>query len=44
MKEARAADEIVQSGEVDKTELAKGKPLLGVPFTTKDCIAVKGKY
>ena len=30
------------SGTMDKEELARIKPFLGVPFTTKDCFAVKG--
>ncbi|KAK5641912.1 hypothetical protein RI129_010459 [Pyrocoelia pectoralis] len=42
LKEAQAADELIRSGTVSEDELAKNKPFLGVPFTTKDCIAVKG--
>lgn len=41
-KEARAADELIKSGTISEETLAKEKPFLGVPFTTKDCIAVKG--
>ncbi|RZC32770.1 fatty-acid amide hydrolase 2 [Asbolus verrucosus] len=41
-KEARAIDELIRSGTVPEDALAKEKPFLGVPFTTKDCIAVKG--
>ncbi|XP_066259735.1 fatty-acid amide hydrolase 2 [Euwallacea similis] len=41
-KEAQAADELIKSGTVSQETLAKEKPFLGVPFTTKDCIAVKG--
>lgn len=40
-KEAALADELIRSGKSEET-LAKEKPFLGVPFTTKDCIAVKG--
>lgn len=41
-KEAQEADELIKSGTVSTETLAKEKPFLGVPFTTKDCIAVKG--
>ncbi|KAJ8915132.1 hypothetical protein NQ315_000384 [Exocentrus adspersus] len=41
-KEARAADELVESGAIPVEALAEQKPLLGVPFTTKDCIPIKG--
>ncbi|CAG9767330.1 unnamed protein product [Ceutorhynchus assimilis] len=41
-KEAQEADERVRSGTVSEEVLAKEKPFLGVPFTTKDCISVKG--
>ncbi|XP_017783410.1 PREDICTED: fatty-acid amide hydrolase 2 [Nicrophorus vespilloides] len=40
-KEAQAADDLIKSGSVSSESLAKEKPFLGVPFTTKDCIAVK---
>ncbi|XP_065155525.1 fatty-acid amide hydrolase 2 isoform X1 [Atheta coriaria] len=42
MKEAAAADELIRAATMDEETLAKEKPFLGVPFTTKDCIAVKG--
>lgn len=42
-KEARAADELIESGAIPLDKLAEEKPFLGVPFTTKDCIPVKGK-
>lgn len=42
LKEAREADELVRSGSMSATQLEQEKPFLGVPFTTKDCIAVKG--
>ncbi|KAM7307336.1 fatty-acid amide hydrolase 2-A [Ixodes scapularis] len=42
MDEARAADRLVASGEVSREQLAREKPFLGVPLTTKDCYAVKG--
>lgn len=41
-KEARAADVLINSGTIPEEVLAKEKPFLGVPFTTKDCISVKG--
>ncbi|XP_005176413.1 fatty-acid amide hydrolase 2-B [Musca domestica] len=42
MKEAKEADELIKSGQYTEEELAKQKPFLGVPISTKDCIAVKG--
>ncbi|CAH2043661.1 unnamed protein product, partial [Iphiclides podalirius] len=44
LKEAREADELVRSGTMTETQLAQEKPFLGVPFTTKDCIGVKGLH
>ncbi|KAL1497434.1 hypothetical protein ABEB36_008408 [Hypothenemus hampei] len=41
-KEAREADELINSNKYSQETLANEKPFLGVPFTTKDCIAVKG--
>ncbi|XP_968383.1 fatty-acid amide hydrolase 2 [Tribolium castaneum] len=41
-KEARAVDDLIKSGAIPEETLAREKPFLGVPFTTKDCIAVKG--
>ncbi|XP_045477712.1 fatty-acid amide hydrolase 2 [Harmonia axyridis] len=41
-QEARGVDKLLESGEVSEQTLAKDKPLLGVPFTTKDGIAVEG--
>lgn len=43
MKEAQEADELIKSGKFSENELADKKPFLGVPISTKDCIAVKGK-
>lgn len=42
LKEAREADDLVRSGLKSPTQLEEEKPFLGVPFTTKDCIGVKG--
>lgn len=42
IKEARKCDEILRSQDAPSAEfLSKEKPLFGVPFTTKDCIAVE---
>lgn len=41
LKLAKRADELVASG-ADPEELEKNTPFLGVPFTNKDAIAVKG--
>ncbi|XP_077540317.1 fatty-acid amide hydrolase 2-A [Haemaphysalis longicornis] len=40
--EAEAADQLVASRTVSVEQLAKDKPFLGLPLTTKDCYAVKG--
>lgn len=42
LEEARNADKLVEGGTMSVDQLAKEKPLLGLPFTTKDCIMVKG--
>ncbi|CAL4114923.1 unnamed protein product, partial [Meganyctiphanes norvegica] len=42
IKEAEEADILIRSGSIDEETLARTKPFLGVPFTTKDCMAVKG--
>ncbi|XP_049871980.1 fatty-acid amide hydrolase 2-A-like [Pectinophora gossypiella] len=44
LKEAREADELIRGGTLTPAALEAEKPLLGVPFTTKDCIAVKGLH
>lgn len=41
-KDAQKADDLIKSGAIPEEVLEKEKPFLGVPFTTKDCIAVKG--
>ncbi|KAJ8942041.1 hypothetical protein NQ318_002795, partial [Aromia moschata] len=40
-KEAKAVDDLIKSGTIPEEKLAKEKPFLGVPFTTKDCIPIK---
>lgn len=42
LQEAELVDELLSNGSVDKEKLAKEKPLLGVPLTVKESIAVKG--
>lgn len=42
-KDAQKVDDIIKSGTIPSDVLEKEKPFFGVPFTTKDCIAVKGK-
>ena len=42
LKDAEEADKLVASGTISEQELATKKPFLGVPFSTKDCIQVKG--
>ncbi|XP_017068843.1 fatty-acid amide hydrolase 2-A [Drosophila eugracilis] len=42
LKEAIEADALIKLGQYSVEELAKQKPFLGVPITTKDCISVKG--
>ncbi|XP_028160161.1 fatty-acid amide hydrolase 2-A-like [Ostrinia furnacalis] len=44
LKEAKEADALVESGTKTPKQLEEEKPLLGVPFTTKDCMAVKGLH
>ncbi|XP_066597182.1 fatty-acid amide hydrolase 2-like [Prorops nasuta] len=43
LKDAEKVDEFLKSPNCPSAEvLAKQKPFLGVPFTTKDCIGIKG--
>lgn len=41
-KDAAECDNLIKSGTYTEQQLAKEKPFFGVPFTTKDCLAVKG--
>lgn len=43
LKDAAEADKLIKSGTHTEEELEKTKPYLGVPISTKDCIAVKGE-
>ncbi|XP_069939006.1 fatty-acid amide hydrolase 2-A isoform X2 [Cherax quadricarinatus] len=42
LEEAKTVDKLIQSNSMDEKTLEETKPFLGVPFTTKDCFAVKG--
>ncbi|CAK1555766.1 unnamed protein product [Leptosia nina] len=42
LAEAKEADALIQSGTKTSEQLQLEKPFLGVPFTTKDSICVKG--
>ncbi|GFT22523.1 fatty-acid amide hydrolase 2-B, partial [Nephila pilipes] len=41
LKEAMEADSLIASGRYTKEQLAKEKPLLGVPLTVKTFLRVK---
>uniref|UniRef100_A0A023GPH1 Putative lipid particle n=1 Tax=Amblyomma triste TaxID=251400 RepID=A0A023GPH1_AMBTT len=42
LREAEAADQLVASATMSTQQLSQEKPLLGVPFTAKNSIAIKG--
>lgn len=42
LQEAANADKLIESNEYTTDQLRELKPFLGVPISTKDCIAVKG--
>lgn len=42
IQDAKAIDEFLKTTELSEKELAEQKPLLGLPFTTKDSIQVTG--
>lgn len=42
LREARECDDLVASGKLSPEQLARDKPLLGVPFTTKNGVGVRG--
>ncbi|XP_034834972.1 fatty-acid amide hydrolase 2-B-like [Maniola hyperantus] len=44
LKEAKDADDLIRSGSLSTQYLAREKPFLGVPFTTKDSIGVEGLH
>lgn len=43
MADARAVDKMVEAGIKTEAELVEEMPLLGVPFSCKEIIAVKSK-
>ncbi|XP_076371380.1 fatty-acid amide hydrolase 2-like isoform X2 [Tachypleus tridentatus] len=42
IEDARQVDNFIQSGVKTTEEIAKETPFLGIPFTTKDSVSVKG--
>nr|XP_042911331.1 fatty-acid amide hydrolase 2-A [Parasteatoda tepidariorum] len=44
IKEAKIVDELIESGTYTRRQLEEEKPLLGVPFTTKILLTVKGLH
>lgn len=42
LQEAAAADLLIASGQYSVADLERDQPFLGVPISTKDCLAVKG--
>ncbi|CAH2229052.1 jg17294 [Pararge aegeria aegeria] len=44
LKEAKDADDLIRNGFLSTRYLARKKPFLGVPFTTKDSIGVEGLH
>ncbi|EEC06463.1 amidase, putative, partial [Ixodes scapularis] len=42
LREAALCDQLVRSGTRTPEQLAREKPLLGVPFTAKNSVAIKG--
>jgi len=42
IRDAQAIDEFLKTTSLSEEELAKQKPLLGLPFTTKDSVQVSG--
>ncbi|KAL1427739.1 hypothetical protein MTO96_017170 [Rhipicephalus appendiculatus] len=42
LKDAEEVDRLVASGTMSTSQMSKEKPLLGLPFTSKNSIAIKG--
>ncbi|XP_037507929.1 fatty-acid amide hydrolase 2-A isoform X3 [Rhipicephalus sanguineus] len=42
LKDAEEVDRLVTSGTMSASQMSKEKPLLGLPFTSKNSIAIKG--
>ena len=43
IEDAKAVDKLIQSGSIPLSELKKKKPLLGIPYTSKESTACKGQ-
>ncbi|CAN7999568.1 unnamed protein product [Ixodes hexagonus] len=43
LAEAQRADDLARSGQLSQDELARTKPLLGVPFIVKNSVSVEGQ-
>lgn len=44
LQEARLVDQLVRSGTYSESQMAEDFPLLGVPFTAKEALLVKGNF
>lgn len=42
LEEARQVDQLVQCGTLSEKQMAENLPLLGIPFTAKEALVVKG--
>ncbi|XP_037557270.1 fatty-acid amide hydrolase 2-A [Dermacentor silvarum] len=42
LEDAKEVDRLVASGTLSASQMSKEKPLLGIPFTSKNSIAIKG--
>lgn len=42
LQEARLVDQLVRSGTLSESQMAEDFPLLGVPFTAKEALLIKG--
>lgn len=42
LEKAAEVDRLIESGKYTEMELERDQPFLGVPISTKDCLAVKG--
>lgn len=42
LEEARHVDKLIKSGTISESQMAEDLPLLGVPFTAKEALLVKG--
>lgn len=42
LEDAKAVDRLIQSGTTSPDELKLKKPLLGVPFTSKESVSAEG--